>query len=83
MGVTSHCPTIEVLYRNSRKVNVFEAANIDGRHAITRRINTFAIWMNAAGRAEAVPDNVLVEGVGTGRFFRGVQVQLLPRNKPQ
>ena len=72
------------------QVNVFEAADIDSRHALARRVGPFAIVVDAAGRAETMPDGVLVEQIRAGIFVRrqasGVrrqQAQCVPRNEPE
>lgn len=52
------------------QVNVFEAADIDSRHALARRVGPFAIVVDAAGRAETMPDGVLVEQIRAGIFVR-------------
>jgi hypothetical protein len=60
-----------VLYRNARKIEVFDTANIDGgHHCAAARGNAFSVWMNAAIRAEAMLDRVFVKCVGAGSRFR-------------
>jgi hypothetical protein len=75
--------TVEVPHRNRRKVDGFEAPQIDGDHAIALRIHALAIGMDAARWAEAVLDAVLVERVRAGSFLSSSQLQLVSRNKPQ
>ena len=79
----SHRATVEVLYRNGCKVNVFEAANIDCSHSIPLRIDAFAIRMNPTRLAETVLYDVFVERVRTKTFFRCEQAQLIARQEPQ
>ena len=50
--------------RYAGEIDVFETADIDGRHVVALRIGAFAIRVHAAHRAEAVLDDVLVEGEG-------------------
>ena len=65
------------------QVNVFEAADIDSRHALARRVGPFAIGVDAAGGAEAMPDSVLVDQIRAGIFVWCQQAQCVPRNEPE
>src|SRR5262245_39307697 len=75
-------PTVEVLNRHFSQINSFETANIDGGHWIAFGIGAFPIWVDSTGRAKAVPNHVLVEGVGGNGLFRHEQVKLFARHKP-
>jgi len=74
---------VKMLNRNATQVNAFEAANIDGGYSIAFRIRAFPVWVNAARRAKAVLDNVLVERVCADKVFPCEQVKLCARDKPQ
>ena len=68
---------------DSGQIKVLDAPQVDGRNGIALGIRAFTIRMNTALGAEAVPDDVLVERVRTGRSFGCSQTQTLPRNEPE
>lgn len=74
---------VEMFYGKRREVDIFEAADIDSGHAVTSGVNPLAIRVNAADRAKPVFDDVLVELVGAGVFFRSEQAKPVTRNKPE
>jgi hypothetical protein len=65
------------------QVNFREAANVNCGYPIAVWIGAFAVWMNAAGLAKAVFDDVLVEGIRADVLLRCEHVQLVARHKPQ
>jgi hypothetical protein len=69
--------------RKRREINALETANIDCGHAIAGRIGTFAIRMDAASRAEVMPDDVLVKCVGAYLVLGRKQSHLVPWNEPK
>src|SRR5882724_11047470 len=63
--------------------DAFEAADIDGGHGLARRVSAESEGRAAAGRAEMMLDDVLVEQVGGERAFRHGEPQALARDEPQ
>jgi hypothetical protein len=61
---------VEVLNRNRFQIDIFQTANVDSRHTVALRINTFAKRMDAACIAKSMLDHMLVERVGTERLLR-------------
>ena len=72
-----------MLNRNFLQVDAIETTNINCRRRIAFRIDTFAKRMNAAGRAKAMLDDMLVERVGGRIVFGRKQAHLIARHKPQ
>src|SRR3977135_95899 len=65
-------------------LDVFEAACVDRRRRISRRVGAQAEGLTAAGGAKAVLDHMLVEEVGRQLAVGGLQGHCLPRNeRPQ
>jgi hypothetical protein len=81
-GLALQRPSVEVLNRNASQVDFFEASNIDGGDPISLWIDAFSEWMNAARKAKAVLDDVLVERVSADPLIRCKQSQLVPGDKP-
>ena len=71
------------MYRYGRKVDSVDAAQVDRGHAVALRVRAFAVWMDAAGGAEAMLDRMLVEGVGAGGVFRGEQGESVAGDEPE
>ena len=74
---------VVVMHRDGIEVDVFHATQVDRRHRVTLGVGAFAIRVDAARRAEAMLDHVLVESVGADRAFRSLQAQLVARDEPQ
>jgi len=75
-AVSSATATIEGHDLEGRGLDAFETADIDGGHGGTRRVLAEAERRAAAGGAEVVLDDVLVEQVGRERAFRRGQRRL-------
>ena len=75
--------TIVVLDRDSRKIDAFKAANVDGGHCIAFWVHALTVRMNAADRTKPVLDGALVEPIGARRIFRREEMKLLSRNGPK
>jgi len=80
---SSKRPAVEMLHLNFFQVDSIETTNINCRHPIAFRIDTFAKRMDAAGRAKAMFNDMLVERVGADIVFRRNQAHLIARHKPQ
>jgi ABC-type uncharacterized transport system substrate-binding protein len=52
-----------VLNWNTIEIDSFETTNINCGRPVALGIDSFRVWVNAAGVAKAVLDNVLVESV--------------------
>ena len=59
------------------------AANIDGGHRTAFWIDAFTVWKDAADWAEAMLNNVLIEGVVASGIFGGKQAKIGAWHKPQ
>jgi len=71
------------VYGHRRQVNIFKTANIDGGHRIAFWIDAFTVWKDAADWAEAMLNNVLIEGVVASGIFGGKQAKIGAWHKPQ
>ncbi len=71
------------MYGHRREVNILKTANIDGGHCIALLIDAFSVGKDAADGAEAMLDNVLIEGVGASRIFGAKQAKIGAWHKPQ
>src|SRR5215470_1094746 len=65
------------------RLDALEAADVHRGHGLAVRAGAEAEGRAAAGRAEMVLDDVLVEHVGGERALRRSQPQLLARHEPQ
>src|SRR5688500_13832457 len=72
-----------MLYLQGHQVHCFQAADIDRRHRLARRIFCLGEGMNAAARAESMLDGVLVEGIGAHLLFGSEQAQPVARHEPE
>src|SRR6187455_3760322 len=73
---------VVVVHRHLLELEILQTTNVDGRGGHAFRIGALAKRQNAAVLAEAVFDDVLVEGVGRKfRFAR--ELHLLARHEPQ
>lgn len=71
-----------MLRGNRVEIDAFQVANIDGRHTVALRIDTFCIRMDAADRAEAMLDDLPVWERGfmqiitenTGKYLADVDI---------
>jgi hypothetical protein len=69
-------------YGTGAEIQVLDATQIGRGHSVAVRIDSFAVGVNAAPRAEPMLDEVLVERVGAGSGFWSLQLETRPRNKP-
>src|ERR1700752_3284527 len=82
-SLISQRASVEMLHRHFFQFDAFETADVDRRRLISLGIDAFSIGMDSTGRAKAVLDDVLVEGVRAEVVFRGEQAKLLARHEPQ
>jgi hypothetical protein len=82
-SLISQRSSVEVLHRNAFQVDSFEAADIDCGDPVALWIGAFSVRVNAARRAKAVLDNVLIERVRAEVVFRCEQAQSVMRHKPK
>lgn len=75
--------TVVEFHRHGAQVDVFQAADVDGRHGGAVRSLAFTEGMHAAGGTEVMLDHMLVEGIGGQRGVRVVQLQLVAGHEPQ
>ena len=75
-------PPVEVLDRHAFQIDIFQAANIDGRRRLSLGIDAFSEGVHPANRAKAVLDDVFIEGIGGQILFGAEQFHPVPRNKP-
>ncbi len=74
---------VKVLHRDAVKREALDAADVQRRHALPLRVDALAVNMYAAYGAEAMLDDVVVEGVGACSVFRRFELHLLARHEPQ
>src|SRR5688572_15705276 len=72
-----------MLDRKLLEIDALEAAGVDRRHALARRIDALAEGMDAAGRAEMMLDDVLVERVDLGVLLGSEETEVLARHEPE
>src|SRR6478752_7037468 len=82
-GRCSQRSAIEMGDRDRRKIDAFEAAKIDRSHLVSFGILAFGVGVDAASRAEAMLQQVLVEHVDTRILFRRRELQRSPGNEPE
>ena len=66
-----------MLHGNRVEIDAFQAADIDRRHTVALRIDTFCIRMDVENRAEAMLDNMLL--IVSRRVYWGVTTLNLSR----
>src|SRR5688572_15580582 len=79
----SKAAAVVVVHRDRVQVDVLQAAHVDRGHRLALRVDALAERMDAAGRAEAVLDDVAVEGVGGQRVGAAGDLQPGAGHEPQ
>src|SRR5262245_49900183 len=72
-------PAVEVLDGDLVEIEAVDAADVDGRDLVALGVHALAEHLDAAGLAELVLDDVLVEGVGAHGIRRGFDLHRLAR----
>src|SRR5687767_2344871 len=82
-AIALHRAAVELLYRYGLEVEAFEAAHVDRRDGLARRVGALPVGVDAAGRTKSVLDDVFIEHVGAGVGFGRAQTQLFARQEPE
>src|SRR6185369_8070583 len=82
-GCFSQRSAVEMGDGDGRKIDAFQAANIDRSHLVSFGILAFGVGVDAACRAEAMLQEMLVEQVDARIFFRRGELERTPGNEPE
>src|SRR5689334_20979610 len=82
-GLSRLRATVEVRDLDLVELDPFEAAHVDGGYRIAFRVAAVGVGMDAARRAEAMPDDVLVELVDVRGVLGSLQLQRHARHEPE